>query len=56
MPAGLSRNGAGTGGNQLFQGGIAVSGGPAVRAIKGTNLGLVGAAIRGASEEAEFRI
>lgn len=46
MPAGLSREGAGTAGRPLVQRGIAVSGGPAVRAIKGTNPGLVGAAIR----------
>jgi hypothetical protein len=36
----------------LVQREIAVSAGPAVRAIKGTNPGLVGAAIRRASEEA----
>ena len=47
----LSRDGAGTGGMPLVQREIAISAGPAVRAIKGTNMGLVGSAIRRASEE-----
>ena len=46
MPAAYRATGAGTGGMPLVQREIAVSTGLAVRGIKGTRQGLVGAAIR----------
>ena len=55
MQAGLSREGAGTGGIPFVQRGIAVFGGPRHTSIKRTNPGLVGAAIRRGLEGAEFQ-